>query len=221
MGIDYSEAKGIIKNGDLFVCRGQWFFSRLIRFCTRENVSHVGFAVWMRFGTETEDRLCIFESMEGYGVRLLPVSHVLEEYDRSGGVMFWQPLIDESINRNELLGFALNHWTDKYPPLYQFLVGASPVLRDLRLWRGASLDVSPDRRHCSELIADSFKFVGYKDAKISALTTPGDITRYKCLGGLERVTYRTEMGDTHVKARGYRTTKTRFHDLLRHKIKNS
>lgn len=227
MTIDYHDIRGSIKNGDILSCRGQWFFSKLIRVCTREYFSHVGIAMWLRFEFEEYDKLCIFESMEGYGVRIQPISRVLREYNASGGEMFWQPIREDlypDFSREKMLGFALQHWMDKYPPIYQFIVGVSPGLQRIRHLVGKSLDVSPGKRHCSELVADSIKHAGFYNAKESALTTPGDISRYALLGRPEKILYRPDRGEV-----GPATTKSdvcpvatnRLHSVLRHQLKDS
>lgn len=211
--MDFYTERHRIRDGDVFSCHGQWLFSKLIRAWTGEYFSHVGIAMWLRFEYDDHDTLCILESMEGYGVRLQPLEHVLAQYQRAGGELYWQPIKEHlypDFNRQKMLGFALSHWMDKYPPLYQFIVGISPVLQKTRKILGRSLDVSPGKRHCSELVADSIKYAGFYNAKISALTTPGDISNYSLLSRPELVT----LGPSDTKGRFYSSRKGRLHCIL-------
>ncbi len=175
--MNYEEAKKYIKDGDVLTFAGSWRMSRLIRFWTGQKVSHVGIAIWLRFGQETEDRLCVLESMEPGGVRIIPLSMALKE----SNAVYWQKLDSALVDAHEALGWAIQQWGGKYASWLQFLSFISPRFRKLREWRGFPAKVGSGY-HCSELIAEALKFGGYKPPKDPALVTPGDIWDFKCLG---------------------------------------
>jgi hypothetical protein len=75
----YSVIRDEIQTGDLFFTAGNGIFSRAIRFFTRSKVSHTGIFVWL------EKRLFVVESMESFGVRILPASDL---FLRGGEVFF-------------------------------------------------------------------------------------------------------------------------------------
>lgn len=66
--MNYSEAKKVIKSGDLIAWRGRTFIGRLIRYVTGSDYSHVGIAWWL------EDRLMVIEAVEFKGVLIRPLS---------------------------------------------------------------------------------------------------------------------------------------------------
>jgi hypothetical protein len=179
--VRYSELRSKISTGDILSCAGSSWFSRLIRFKTRQSVSHVGLAVWVRF-ENGKRRLCIFEAVEGHGVRLQPLCKYLEtEFWNKNAKMWWQPIIDPKIKGDQLLDFCLTHWSDRYASPYQFIIGLFPLLQWLRKFLGKSLDDDARRWHCAELISNAFKKQGYFLSKEPAITSPGDVTDFSCL----------------------------------------
>ena len=171
----YSAVKDLVRTGDVLAFRGTWLFSRLIRWYSRQPVSHVGLAVWLRIGEETEDRLCVLEAMEGYGVRLLPLAHALGDYWTHGGAAWWCPLRD-LYDGEEGVGYALAQWGGEYASPYQFAVLMSPTLQRLRHLLGRPDHVGgPDRFHCSELVSRSLAFAGASIPKPACYMTPGDV----------------------------------------------
>jgi hypothetical protein len=55
-------------------------FSRLIQKATNSIFSHVGFVMWLR----SIDRLMVLESVESIGVRTVPLSNYLGDYNGTG-----------------------------------------------------------------------------------------------------------------------------------------
>lgn len=77
--IDYDQLRGRICNGDLLFCGGNYIFSKTIRYLSgKSKVSHVGIVYWWN------DRLMLMESVETDGVRIVPVSQYLTNYENSG-----------------------------------------------------------------------------------------------------------------------------------------
>ena len=69
-----------LQTGDLLLCSGRGVFSELIQQATDSPWSHVALIVRL----EDIDRLMLFESVETYGVRTVPLSRYLTDYDHQG-----------------------------------------------------------------------------------------------------------------------------------------
>ncbi len=189
----YSEARKLIKTGDILTFAGTWWMSRLIRLVTRQTVSHIGVAVWLNFNGESSKRLCMFEAMEGRDVRIVPLDRTLQEdYWSKGGRVYWQTyksICDESNNNctkqvqgTKVMDYCLQHWGDGYANPWQFVVILTPHIRMLRKWLTGSLDTSKSKEHCSELVSNGIKNAGYTgNTKESCITTPGDVSAFSCL----------------------------------------
>lgn len=77
--VQYADLRGRIHNGDLLFCGGNFAFSKTIRYLSgRSKVSHVGIVYWWN------DRLMLLESVETDGVRVVPVSQYVHNYENSG-----------------------------------------------------------------------------------------------------------------------------------------
>ncbi len=109
----YRWARRMIKNGDVMLCSGSGLFSTLIQEATGSIWSHVGFILRL----EEIDRLMVLESVEPIGVRTVPLSKYLQDYDSNGrgypgGIailrhrQFAQKAREEGIKK--LLSFAVN-----------------------------------------------------------------------------------------------------------------
>lgn len=77
--VAYDEKRNEIHNGDLLFCSGNHWLSKVIRyFSGRSKVSHVGIIFWW------QGRLMLLESVESDGVRIVPLSHYISNYENSG-----------------------------------------------------------------------------------------------------------------------------------------
>lgn len=183
----YHEAKNKIKTGDLLAFHGTWLMSRGIQWFTHSHISHVGIACWLTFNGG-KPVLCVFESMEGSGVRILPLyKNLATNYWNKNGQAYWRPIL-EPYKGKCLMDFCVEHWNDAYASPYQFLLIASPRLRWLRKFRGSQVDT--EGYHCSEIIATGLKEQGYvlpKDPP--ALVTPGDLYNLDCWGDTNELEY--------------------------------
>jgi len=75
----YDELRHRIHNGDLLFCGGNFAFSKAIRYLSgRSKVSHVGIVYWWN------GRLMLLESVETDGVRIVPFSQYVSNYENSG-----------------------------------------------------------------------------------------------------------------------------------------
>jgi uncharacterized protein YycO len=77
---DYSELRPKLRTGDLLLCAGTGWFSKMIQASTQSVWSHV--AVIVRL--ESIDRVMLVESVEPIGVRAVPLSKYLHDYDGAG-----------------------------------------------------------------------------------------------------------------------------------------
>lgn len=177
--MQYHEIYRYIKTGDLLAAHGKWLASQLIQWYTGHPISHVGVACWISFNGG-DPTLCMFEAMEGYDVRIVPVEKVLRtKYWPSGGKLYHKRL-KNPYDGKELMSFCQEHWNDAYANHYQFIVGISPKLRKIRSLLGKSLDTDHTKMHCSELIASGLRDQNYDWKKELALVTPGEIFDADC-----------------------------------------
>lgn len=77
---DYSELRPKLRTGDLLLCAGTGWFSKMIQASTQSVWSHV--AVIVRL--ESIDRVMLVESVEPIGVRAVPLFKYLHDYDGAG-----------------------------------------------------------------------------------------------------------------------------------------
>lgn len=78
--VNYAQFRGKIQNGDLLLCAGSSWFSRMIQRATNSVWSHVGFVMRLN----KIDRIMVLESVESQGVRTVPLSKYLNDYDNKG-----------------------------------------------------------------------------------------------------------------------------------------
>lgn len=74
---DYAQLRSTIQNGDILMCSGTGVFSTLIEKATDSVWSHVGFVLRL----DAIDRIMVLESVETIGVRTVPLSHYISNYD--------------------------------------------------------------------------------------------------------------------------------------------
>lgn len=77
---DYDAVRSQIRNGDLLFCSGKHPFSELIKAATDSIWSHV--AIVLRL--DSIDRIMVLESVESAGVRAVPLSSYVNNYQGSG-----------------------------------------------------------------------------------------------------------------------------------------
>lgn len=178
--MEYRHAEPLIKTGDILTFKGTWLVSRGIQYVTGQEQSHIGIAVWLHLNGSR--RLCLFESMEGSGVRILPLKRTLEDlYWAKGGKVWWHSYRDQSIDGDKVMKYCFDLWGAGYANHYQFVVILSPLIKKIRKFLGRSFDTDINRWHCSELVCSALINQGYKHDKDPAITTPGDIAKFPCI----------------------------------------
>ena len=78
--VDYPQFRQNIRSGDLLFCSGSAWISRMIQRVTDSAWSHVGFVMRL----DAIDRVMVLESVESQGVRTVPLSKYLNDYDNEG-----------------------------------------------------------------------------------------------------------------------------------------
>ncbi len=78
--VPYPSIRADLRSGDILLCSGSAWFSRMIQRATDSVWSHVGFVMWV----QAIDRLMVLESVEPLGVRTVPVTKYLRDYDSKG-----------------------------------------------------------------------------------------------------------------------------------------
>lgn len=74
---NYSELRHEVRSGDILLCSGSSVFSTLIKRATNSIWSHVGFILRL----DSIDRIMILESVESIGVRTVPLSNYIYNYN--------------------------------------------------------------------------------------------------------------------------------------------
>ena len=76
----YDEARQDIRNGDVLMASGSYMFSKLIQKATNSCWSHVAFVMRL----DEIDRVMVLESIEGKGVRTVPLSEYVKNFEGTG-----------------------------------------------------------------------------------------------------------------------------------------
>lgn len=107
-----------LQTGDLLLCSGRGVFSELIQHVTDSPWSHVGLIVRL----DALDRILLLESVETFGVRAVPLSRYLTDYEQGqpypGGLVVVRHRTlahDKSANDiQRMLQFAVDHFGNAY-----------------------------------------------------------------------------------------------------------
>jgi uncharacterized protein YycO len=78
--VHYADIREQLRTGDLLLCAGSGWFSKMIQAATDSVWSHVA----VIFRLEVIDRVMVLESLEPVGVRTVPLSKYLRDYDSRG-----------------------------------------------------------------------------------------------------------------------------------------
>lgn len=76
----YYELRREIRSGDILLCSGNSLFSSLIQKATNSVWSHVGFILRI----DSINRIMVLESVETIGVRAIPLSNYIHDYNGTG-----------------------------------------------------------------------------------------------------------------------------------------
>ena len=76
----YHELRNEIKSGDILLCSGRATFSNMIKEATQSVWSHVAFILRL----DAINRIMVLESVESIGVRVIPLSNYIFDYNGTG-----------------------------------------------------------------------------------------------------------------------------------------
>ncbi|HLK30544.1 MAG TPA: YiiX/YebB-like N1pC/P60 family cysteine hydrolase [Puia sp.] len=74
---NYNEVRSILKTGDILFCSGDYLFSRIIQRLTKSTWSHTAII----YKDETLGRVLVLEAEPSVGIRLIPLSKYLTDYN--------------------------------------------------------------------------------------------------------------------------------------------
>ena len=105
--VRYANVRSSLQAGDLLLCSGTGKFSRAIRKFTQSIWSHVGFIMPL----QAINRIMLLESVESVGVRTVPLSKYVNDYDNKGrrypgSLVVARHSSFGSVNQQQLLGFS-------------------------------------------------------------------------------------------------------------------
>lgn len=170
----YADFRHQIRSGDILLCSGTAAFSKLIQHATGSIWSHVG--VLMRL--DEIDRIVVLESVEDVGVRAVPLSHYVSNYD-SKGTQYPGKLViarHRSVNPDLIPKFAqtgvdlLGYPYDKEEIAkiaYRLIMQVSPNKSAEKVECGTSFI-------CSEYAFECFKSFGIAIQHSGDFVTPND-----------------------------------------------
>lgn len=164
-----------IEDGDLLAFHGRTIFSWWIRVVTKQRVTHVGIAVWIR------GRLYVLEAVEGRGVRI----HPLDDYLRDRKLRVdWHELYatQYGVDVEKLLDEAFANVGKRYAPWWQFFRSWGVLTRWIAGLMEWALDCDDERFFCSEHVLWCLRRAGYtgEGYRDTATATPGDVCELPC-----------------------------------------
>jgi hypothetical protein len=118
--------------------------------------------------------LCVVESYEGQGVRVVPFTEWLKW---SGEIRVLKHDLTAA-KREKMISFALRHWGNPYSSFFQFANSFGAITRRLRRAVGWNADIESNRFFCSELVAAALHAAGIKLPQPAATMTPGDVAEF-------------------------------------------
>jgi len=166
----YTDVRGAIRTGDVFLFQGKSAISRLIRWGSESIYSHAGFAAWW------DGRLMVFQAA-GRGAEVLPVSSAVDAYD---GQVDWFALTEQHrarVNTDLLLTDALTLLGRSYAKLG--LIDLMLRMLSGRFRGRADAKTGPDTVFCSQYVSYCYRRAGLDLVPDTddGSTSPGDLAR--------------------------------------------
>lgn len=176
--LPYSLARENIRSGDILLCSGTSFFSKLIQRATGSMWSHVAFILRL----DMIGRIMVMESVESIGVRTVPLSCYLSNYNGSGAPYEGNLLIarhkefkpdkvhDLSRKAIDLLG---HQYSNREIARIAYRISSN-------LGRNYCGLPEPDDEYiCSEYAHECFRSIGLNIATSCGYVTPADFSTCK------------------------------------------
>ena len=165
----YGELRSLLKTGDLVLFSGQDKVSRIIRWRTKSDYSHVGMVL---NSPDYHDDVTIWEATKPVGVRLTPLSEHVRNYE---GSIVLRRLRNAQLSDEDMKEFKV---------LFEELSGR-PFEQEIPQLIGAAFDLFPEQLtkedlsslFCSELVAEAYQALSLLDEyKPSNEYTPADFS---------------------------------------------
>lgn len=176
---NYEQIRNTIKTGDLLFASGTSLMSSMIKGATKSVWSHVAFIIYL----EEVDRYMVMESVETIGVRTIPLSNYVRNYNGSGKgypgklmLAHYQNFPSENISNLskqavDLLGYPYN--------TNQILEIAARIGMDSFGFNSASPEIISQHAFiCSEYVYICYQSVGISvDYNQQGYIAPADFAR--------------------------------------------
>ena len=159
----YAELRSEIRSGDILLACGSGWFSRMIQRATGSVWSHVAFVMRL----QALQRVMVLESVEPVGVRTVPLSKYLEDYDSQGNpypggiVLARHAHFEKYVNMRELGQFALSLFGYPYDKNEIAKIAARVAASHLPFSDEERRELEPDREYiCSEYVHACYHRIG-------------------------------------------------------------
>ena len=189
--IAYSEARAMMKPGDVIAFGGKGHFSEIIKFATFSEVSHVGVILQTTVAADTTGRFFnqIIESTSLNGFNGVNISRFSDRLDSYEGELWWLPLHSE-IRENKFDGkafydFLFNQAKErKAYDMPQAIKSALDAMDNLPFgMHGPGYNKEDfSKFFCSELVAAGLEKAGSVGTVNASEVTPIDLCRWKIYG---------------------------------------
>jgi len=183
---DYDDIRSEIKSGDILLCSGSGWFSKMIQGSTNSIWSHVGFVMRL----DAVDRIMVLESLEPLGVRTVPLRKYLSDYDSKGnaypgGIAIARHKMFEQIATPYKLmkfgQFAINLFGYPYDKDEIAKIAARIAISHIPFSRSDKTRLKRDKEYiCSEYVWECYRSLGIKvEYDKRGFVAPADFAKAK------------------------------------------
>ena len=185
--ITYSEARKLMKPGDVIAFGGKGHFSEIIKFATFSSISHVGVILQTKIPEDNSKRFFnqIIESTSLNGFNGVNVSRFSDRLDTYEGELWWLPLKkeirDNLFDQNKFYNFLFNQAKDRKPyDMPQAIKSAIDALDNLPfgMYGPAYNKEDFSKFFCSELVSAGLEIAGAVGSVNASEVTPIDLCRW-------------------------------------------
>lgn len=186
--ISYSEARELMKPGDVIAFGGKGHFSEIIKFATFSDVSHVGVVLKTKVQDDTTNRYFnqIIESTSLNGFNGVNISRFSDRLERYKGELWWLPLQkkiwESSFDQKKFYDFLFNQAKlRKEYDMPQAIKSSLDALDNLPFGKHGPGYNKEDfsKFFCSELVAAGLEIAGAVGTVNASEVTPIDLCRWK------------------------------------------
>lgn len=151
--VNYPNIRRSIKTGDILLCSGDYCISKLIKYFSDSIFSHVAFVFhW-------NERILVFESVEDDGVRIIPLSQYIDNYENSKKP--YQGQLFLARHKTGLSQLAINNMLGEATNLLNRNYGFADIVKIAwRIVTGLGEHKPNDEYICSEFVDKCFKEIG-------------------------------------------------------------